>query len=280
VTLSAQTVPETMLQRAGAEAVVALSAGRAFLLGLADPAIAQIVDRHAAYQSDIYGRLVKIAESFYQMGFGTLAEAERVGAHLLKVHRGFAARKRDAGDPDVFGWTLHALLETTVVAYETFVRPLTAEEAAELYADARLRLDVMRMASCLPNSYPEFRLYMRDRIETLEVTGAARRHLDSFLTPPDPSVLRPFTWFWRTSALWLLPETIAAQYRVRLARRDELAMRTIASLSRAATPRLPNRWRRVGLRMFGTPESLYDKRRRVEPMTAWDVARRVVRSST
>jgi uncharacterized protein (DUF2236 family) len=182
--------PGSVIRQVGREALTLLGGGRAVLLQLAHPLVAAGVMQHSDFRSDPLSRLLRTLALMHTLVFGTRRHVRRALRRFQAAHarvRGrlpqavgpFAAgTPYSAGDPELNLWVHATLVDTSLLTYERFVRPLSREERGRYYADTRLlaqRLDIPDQ--CLPPSLPEFRGYVADMLagDRLAVDDRARR---------------------------------------------------------------------------------------------------------
>lgn len=94
-----------------------------------------------------FERLARTAKVFETVYFGTRAEADRVLRGVESMHRRVkgeltqdegsfpAGTPYDAFDPELMFWTMAMLADSSRVAFETLVRPLSRGEREDLWAD-------------------------------------------------------------------------------------------------------------------------------------------------
>lgn len=94
-----------------------------------------------------FERLARTAIAFEMIFFGSREEADKVLRAVDSMHRRVhgvldrdegsfpAGTPYDAFDPDLMFWTMAMLADSSRVAFETLVRPLTPPEREELWAD-------------------------------------------------------------------------------------------------------------------------------------------------
>src|SRR5262245_50678215 len=126
-----------------AEIVLLAGWGRAILLQLAHPLIAQGVAEHSAFSTERWGRARRLAQTLSAMltlTFGPPEEVQRVARNINGIHDRvhgelparagvFAAHTSySAHDPALLTWVHATLLDSFLLTYERFVGPLGAEE--------------------------------------------------------------------------------------------------------------------------------------------------------
>ena len=140
--------PETVFWRISREPALLLAGMRALLLQIAHPKIAQGVSDHSRYREDPLGRGIRTFTAVYSLVFGDRDEAIEAAMRVRFVHDSVHGQvmgplpagmdsSYDANDPELLLWVAATLLDSSVVAYELFVEPLSAEEKEQLYQQAK-----------------------------------------------------------------------------------------------------------------------------------------------
>jgi uncharacterized protein (DUF2236 family) len=120
------------------EPLLLLGGGRALLLQIAHPLVAQGVVDHSAYHTRPFDRLLETVRWLVLVTFGTTSEAEAAVARLAEVHRPVrgslaqgnatahvaAETPYDAADPTLDRWVLATILDSLLSGYETLIGPL------------------------------------------------------------------------------------------------------------------------------------------------------------
>jgi uncharacterized protein (DUF2236 family) len=133
------------------EAVLGLGLGRAVLLQVAHPWVAQAVTEHSRYRTQPLERLVETVTAAELLIFGSRRQAEATAAMLHRMHsrvsgvlyeatgRWPAGTPYRANDPAALRWVLMALLDTTIRLYEDSFGQLPESTVRAYLADgARL----------------------------------------------------------------------------------------------------------------------------------------------
>src|SRR5882724_8581737 len=120
-----------MTWRVDREIAVLLAAGpRALLLQVAHPKVAAAVAEHSRYRSDPLGRLRDTLDAIYSFAFADTSRATQVVRSVNRLHEHVIGRAPDgqayaALDPHLLLWVYATLIDSSVLAYETFVGPLS-----------------------------------------------------------------------------------------------------------------------------------------------------------
>jgi uncharacterized protein (DUF2236 family) len=140
--------PGSEAWRLNREAMLLLGAGpRALLLQLAHPLVAEGVDQHSDFRADPWSRLAATLRSYLRIVYGSTAAAKAEIRRLNQLHRGIrgpvtdpTARDRHgerytARDPALSLWVHATLVDSTIVAYDRWVEPLSHERRAAFYGE-------------------------------------------------------------------------------------------------------------------------------------------------
>lgn len=232
--------PDSVTWRVNRESLIFLGAGRAILLQLAHPAVAQAIADHSRVTREPVGRFRRTFAQVFPMVFGSLEEAISVAWRVYRVHRRIQGRLPDgapyaATDVDALVWVWATLTDTALLVYEKTVRPLTPSELRTYYTESRLSMLLFGVfPEELPGSWAEFSAYFARRAAQLQVIPAARRLADELfgLSP----VLRPLLRAYRRFSAALLPEPLARGFGYV---RDPAYAERIFRLARWVRPLLP-----------------------------------------
>ena len=244
-----------MVWKVDRELAVLLASGpRALLLQVAHPLVAAGVIDHSRFETDPLGRLHGTLDAIYSFAFADRARAaarvravtQRHGHVRGSLAEACGAHPAGAGysalDPELLLWVYSTLIDSSLLAYDTFVRPLTPRERDDYYQEMRRQGGVWNIpAAVFPASLLELRRWMDEQIASgqVAVSAQARRIARRILAPP-------VRWLPRASfaplalvAVGLLPEPLRVGFGYRWGARRQLALERAAALSRAVVPRLP-----------------------------------------
>ena len=239
------------------ERVLLAGWGRAILLQIAHPMVAQGVADHSVFTTEPWGwrrRLDRTLRSMLALTFGSQAEAAAAAARINGIHDrvhgrlGQAAGGSPAGagysahDPALLTWVHTTLVDSFLLAYRLFVGPLDRADADRYCAEAAGIEPILGIpAGRLPRSEARLREYLDAMLASgaIEVTDTARRLSREILRPPLPGVLRPALWLANLPAVGLLPVEIRAAYGLPWSRSRASALHVLAAVSRRALPLAP-----------------------------------------
>ncbi len=248
---------QPVARRLHREVVLLAGWGRAILLQIAHPLVAQGVAEHSGFLRDRrspWARLARTVDAMLAFTFGTPEEAARAAAGINAIHDRVRGRLREpqggfpagtaytATDPALLRWVHATLVDSSLLAYELYVGPLTPEERGRYCAEASAIEPLLRIpAGFLPRSTEELRRYLTGMLASGEiaVTDTARALAREIVSPPVPRLLAPLVALARLPTIGLLPPAVREAYGFRWDARREAALRRSARLARALLPLVP-----------------------------------------
>jgi uncharacterized protein (DUF2236 family) len=249
--------PDAVTWRLHREVALLAGWGRAILLQLAHPLVAQGVAQHSAFLSEPHGhvrRLRRTLESMLALTFGSDDEARRAAARINaihdRVHGQIAARlgahpagaRYSAHDPEILAWVHATLLDSFLLTFQLFVGDLTEEECDRYCAESsRIEPLLGIPAGRLPRSHESLQRYLAAMLATdeISVTDTARALAQAVLYPTRVWPARPLTALSRLLTVGLLPHAIRDAYHLTWNPRRERAFGLIAATSRRSLPFAP-----------------------------------------
>lgn len=186
--LSSDAYSTPTYRRVNCEALVLLGGGRALLMQLAMPGVAAGVDDHSDFRRRPARRLWRTLSLTYRLSFGSASEVAAAAAAINRAHLSVRGRGYSARDVELLRWVFATLVDSAVVAYEAFVRPMSVAEREDYYAGSKWVAPLLGLPVAeLPVGFGEFRAYV-DRVVAREcVVDARARELGA-------RVLRPWWW--------------------------------------------------------------------------------------
>src|SRR5215470_4310300 len=243
-----------MTWRLHREVVLLAGWGRAILLQLAHPLVAQGVADHSSFATDRRGhikRLQRTLRAMLALTFGDPKEVAAAAAGINRIHDRVHGRLTgpagvftaetaySAHDPALLAWVHATLLDSFLLTYERFVAPLTSNERDRYCREAGsggLLLGIP--PEMLPHSTRELASYMERMVASGEivVTDIARRLGREVLAPRAVWPVRSLVALGRLPAIGLLPPAIRDGYGFTWTAGQE---RRLALLSAAVRRTLP-----------------------------------------
>ena len=209
------------------EAFINIGGSRAVLMQLAHPLIATAVMEHSRYMTDPIGR----AESTFMLGqmlvFGSTRTAREAARTINRLHAHVhghlkaAAGDYTAGtayrayDPELLLWVYATIVDTILLLYPMFIKPLNWQEQNTFYQESKQIARMLGLPlSRLPQTVDDLRRYVYTMVYSnrLAATPQARRLAHQVLFPPTSAALAPLKYFniYLTSAL--LPPPVRQMY--------------------------------------------------------------------
>jgi uncharacterized protein (DUF2236 family) len=261
--------PASEAWRLNREAMLLLGAGpRALLLQIAHPAVAAGVDEHSDFRADPWRRLAATLRSYLTIVYGTTAAARAEIRRLNALHRAVRGAGYAARDPDLSLWVHATLIDSTLVANDAWLDPLSRARRAAFYAESRPIGRAFGIPDALlPPDLDAFDAYVASMLAPggpVRVTDVARELAATVLRPPlaplatwlprgDGSPLAP--WLARVPTglyawtLWpsvgLLPPSVRSSYGIAWGTRERLVSRWLVDAWRAWRPWLPTAFREM-----------------------------------
>lgn len=237
--------PASVIRRVNAEPALLFGAGRALLLQLAHPGVAQGVQDHSEFKRNPIARLQGTFEAVNAMVFGSEDLAERVGRRVRWIHDFVTGTGYAANDPANLLWVHATLLDTALRCYEELVEPLSAEDAETYYSEMmRVALAFGLPLEDQPPTLGAFRRYFDETVAAMEVSDVGR-DLASFIADPTLPLhlhvpMRPVLRTQRLFSVGTLPPSLRKQLGFEWhkgdQRRLERVQRRVRTVFRA-TPR-------------------------------------------
>lgn len=241
----------SVIRRVDGEAVLLLGGGRALLMQLAHPMVAQGVAEHSEFEADPFSRLRRTLEASYTIVFGSVEDAERTAAGIRAVHERVVGAGYRATDPELLLWVHATLVDTAMRVYRRLIRPLSPADAATYYAQSMAVAELLGVPlDHQPPDLDTFRAYVRHMVATLRVSSTARQVASAVLHPKLPWVAGPLAALAREMTVGLLPPPLRHQYGLRWDGRRQAALLAATAASRAVLPRVSSTIRHAPTRLL------------------------------
>lgn len=255
--LAARPGPETVTWRIHRERVLVLALGRAVLMQVAHPLVAQGVADHSTFRSAPGGRLRRLRHTlgaFLDMTFGPpealQAVVERINAIHDRVHgrlrepagRFAAGTSYSAHDPALLRWVHATLLDSFLVGHQRLVGPLSrADEDAYCAETAAVEPLLGIPEGNLPRSGEALEACLADMLAggDIAVGRAARALARDIVQPPAPAPVRPAIAVGRFVTVGLLPPPVRDMYGFRWSPRRESALECLCAAIRGGVRLAP-----------------------------------------
>ena len=195
----------------------------------------------------------------FTMIFGSLGQATRAARHLYSLHtriqgeltQDLAAYRRgshyEANEIAALRWVYATLLESAVLAYESVLPPLTADELAAYYSESKTLAALFGLpAAALPQDWESFLTYCREmqQSDSLGITETART-MGQRLMAGAGSWVHPPLWYRSLTAGWL-PERFRQGFGLQFGAAEKASAERAAHRLPALYRRLPEAFRFTG----------------------------------
>jgi uncharacterized protein (DUF2236 family) len=259
--------PGSEAWRLNREAMLLLGAGpRALLLQIAHPAVAAGVNEHSDFRADPWRRLSATVRSYLTIVYGTTRAARAEIRRLNALHRRISGPGYSARDPELALWVHATLIDSTIVANDAWIEPLSMDRRAAFYAETRPIGRAFGVPDdILPRDLDAFEVYVDSMLGQggpIAVSDTARELGQAVLRPPLSPLapLLPFEALARTVlshvpvamygwTLWpavgLLPGRIRDAYGLAWGWREQVIAGWLVAVWRAWRPWLPEEFRQM-----------------------------------
>ena len=129
---------DSITRRVNRENVLMLGGARALLMQLAHPSVAAGVDEHSDFRHRPVYRLRRTIRLTMAIVFGDRETALAAARAVNQAHATVRGRGYHAMDPDLLLWVHATLVDSALLTYETFVRPLPAREREDFFQESKL----------------------------------------------------------------------------------------------------------------------------------------------
>ena len=218
----------SMVRRVHREFAVRVAGPRTLLLQATHPVAFAGFFAHTGALDEPYERLARTAKVMDAITFGPRAEADRLTRRVRAMHRRVrgelaepagrfpAGTPYSADDPVLLLWILAAIVDSSLLVYDKYVRRLSDEERDAYWQDYRV---IGMLFGLLPEEMPAdiagFDAYMEEMLTggDLHISPEARElAIDIVLHPPVPLRVRPLVELVNQITVGLLPPEIRRGY--------------------------------------------------------------------
>lgn len=216
----------SVIRKVNNEPAIMFGAGRALLLQLAHPAVAQGVQDHSEFRKNPFKRLQGTLEATYAVVFGSADLARGVGRRIQWIHEYVVGPGYTANDPANLLWVHATLCDTALRCYEELVEELPPIEAETYYQEMKhVALAFGVGLEHQPETLADFRAYFDATVATIEMTDVGKDLAGFILDPALPLRLhvpfKPLLRLQRLFTLGSLPASLREQLAVEWGPREQ-----------------------------------------------------------
>ena len=253
--------PDSQAWALDRESMLLLGAGpRALLLQIAHPSVAAGVDEHSDFRADPWRRLSATLRSYLTLVYGSLPVARAEIRRLNQLHTGIVGPGYNARDPELSLWVHATLVDSTLVANERWIAPLSPARRERAYQETRPIGRAFGVPEALlPRDLGAFDAYVTSMLGPggpVRVGPLARELASVILHPPlaplfpaaSPLLDRipPAAYSWLLwPAIGLLPPTVREAYGLPWGPRERVVAAWLVAGWRAWRPLIPSALRQM-----------------------------------
>src|SRR5436190_1890438 len=142
---------------------------------LAHPKVAAGVDEHSDFRSHPVRRLRRTIRMTMAIVFGDRDTATAAARAVNQTHSRVRGRDYRALDPDLLRWVHATLVDSALVTYETFVKPLSAREREDFYQESKVLGELLGIpGDRFAPTYADFGSYLVRMVSQGEVRVGQR----------------------------------------------------------------------------------------------------------
>lgn len=227
----------SITRRVNRENVLLLGGGRALLMQLAHPKVAAGVDQHSDFRKRPIQRLRRTIRMTMAIVFGDHETAMAAARMVNQTHGRVRGEGYRALDPGLLLWVHATLVDSALVTYETFVKPLSGRERDEFYQESKVLGALLGIPQdVFPALHRDFEAYVASMVASGEVSvGPTARELGRLVLRPNLRLLPgPAMVPFEVVTAGLLPAALREQYGLSWSSRQERLFRLMVK----AIPRL------------------------------------------
>jgi len=176
--------PDSMMWKVGREFISFLGAGRAVLLQLAHPWVANAIDQHSQTRTDPLGRGRRTFINVFTMVFGSTDQVMRAANTVYQMHakiQGTLPEESGAFGKDSYYqanevgamlWVHATLWDTQIRMYELVYGPLSTKDREQYYQETKLFAYLFGIPeAAIPKDWNAFQQYMETMLNSDQIVA-------------------------------------------------------------------------------------------------------------
>ncbi len=251
--------PDSISWKINRESALFLAATRAALLQLAHPWVAAAIAQHSTTFHNPIARFHQTFRIMFTISFGSVEQAFAAARQLHRRHQGIRGTLSESGgrfatgtsyeanEVDALLWVFATLIDSSVLAYECALPPLTAAELEQYYRECRQIAPLFGIPrDCTPPDWASFDRYMTSALESdMLGVSAATRQMARCLQDGAGLAVKPPLWY-RALTVEILPPRFRGEFQLNYGERERRAVKRAVRWIRRIYPYLPASLRFVG----------------------------------
>ena len=251
--------PGSVSWKVNRESALFLAATRAALLQIAHPWVATAIAQHSKTFDDPVARFHQTFRIMFTMSFGSLEHAFAAARQLHRRHQSIrgslsenmgrfpAGTSYEANEVAALLWVYATLIDSSVLAYELVLPPLSADEREQYYSESRLAATLFGIPrESWPLDWAGFDVYMTSMLKSdMLAISPATREMGHRLQDGAGLKLRPPFWY-RALTVEMLPPRLRHDFQFPYGKREQQSATRAVQWIRRIHPCLPPALRFVG----------------------------------
>lgn len=245
--------PRSTMWTVGRESALMLGGLRSVLLQLAHPFISESLKYVSGPGRNVRERFVETMRSCSALTFGDREEVIATARNVFAIHRRVGGRFDSnlgrfasgthfrANEADALWWVAATLWDSSLLAFERFVRPLSPAEKDAYLADCRCWTRLFGVPEeVMSTDWPSFERYMQEMLasDTLAVSDRARNAAEHILRPSSWLTSPLYSWI-RVMTTAQLPPRLRDEFGFPYGRKQRRIAETSEKLLRPVIRHLP-----------------------------------------
>jgi uncharacterized protein (DUF2236 family) len=252
-------VPGSVSWKVNRESALFLAATRAALLQLAHPWVASAIAQHSKTFHDPISRFHRTFRVMFTVSFGSMEQALGAARQLHRMHQSIrgavpesvgrfvAGSSYEANEVAALRWVYATLIDSSVLAYDLVLTPLTEVEREQYYRESRTAASLFGVPyEYWPPDWTGFQTYMHSTLASdMLGVSASTRQMGHDLQRGAGLMLRPPFWY-RALNVEILPPRFREEFQFTYRDREQQSAKRALRWIRRFYHRLPPAIRFVG----------------------------------